>query len=108
MFKVKKGGSSNDGKTTWATCGKKHYDKCLLGTGSFFECGKDGHKVKECPNFDFRGKQGNKVDPSVPKEDPPTRGRFYALLTRGEKPYESDDDVRNSLSYFSYWDMVFF
>ena len=33
-FKVEKRGSSKDGKPTCATCGKKHYGECLLGTSS--------------------------------------------------------------------------
>ena len=35
-FKLKKGSGSKNGKHTCATCGKRHYGECLLGTGSCF------------------------------------------------------------------------
>ena len=43
-----KGGGSQNGKPTCATCGKKHYEECLVGTSICFGCGKDGHKVRDC------------------------------------------------------------
>lgn len=90
-FKIEKGSSSQNDKPTCVKCGKKHYGECPLGTGSCFGCGKDGYKVKDCPNRD-----GKKAAPSVPKEDAPTRRRSYALRSRGLKPDESDDDVDKS------------
>ena len=44
--KLEKGGGSQKVKPTCAKCGKKHYGECLLGTGSCFGCGKEGHKVR--------------------------------------------------------------
>ena len=35
---------------------KKHYRECLLGTRSFFGCGKEGHKVRDVPNIVSKGK----------------------------------------------------
>ena len=96
-FKIEKGSSSQNDKPTCVKCGKKHYGECLLGTSSCFGCGKDGYKVKDCPNRD-----GKKAAPSVPKEDASTRRRSYALRSRGLKPDESDDDVgKFSLSCFN-------
>ena len=94
-FKVDKGGGLKDGKRTWANCGKKNYGECLLGTGSFFCCGKDGHKMRDCPMINSRGREGKQVAPSVPKDDALTKRRFYALRSRVEKldEKESDDDV---------------
>ena len=54
----------------------------LLITGNCFGCGKDGIKVRNCPNIASREK-GKKVEPSVPNKDAPTKRRFYALWTRG-------------------------
>ena len=48
-FKVEKGGGSEDGKPTCAKYCMKHYGEYLLGTGSCFGCGKEGHKVRDCP-----------------------------------------------------------
>ena len=78
-FKVEKGGGSKDGKPTCANCGKKHCSECLLGTGSCFCCGKDGHKVRDCPMIASRGREGKQVAHNVPKDDAPTKRRFYAL-----------------------------
>ena len=49
--------------------------------------------VKDCPMIASRGREGNQVDPSVSKDDAPTKRRSYALRSRGEKPNESYDDV---------------
>ena len=48
-FKVEKGCGSKDGKPTCAKYCMKHYGEYLLGTGSCFGCGKEGHKVRDCP-----------------------------------------------------------
>ncbi|XP_069146986.1 uncharacterized protein [Solanum lycopersicum] len=77
--KIEKGSGSQDGKPTCATCGKKHYGKCLVGDGNCFGCGKDGHKVRDCPTIAARGKEGKKVHPSVPDDDVSRRNRFYSL-----------------------------
>ena len=42
-------------KTTCARCEKKKFGKCLDGTGGFYGCGKDDHKVKDCPSISPRG-----------------------------------------------------
>ena len=89
-FKVEKGGGSKDGKPTCVNCGKKHYGKCLLGTGSCFDCGKDGYKVRYCPMIASRGREGKQVAPSVPKDDALTKRRSYALRSRVEKMDEKE------------------
>ena len=73
-MKFEKGGGSHNGKPTCATCGKKHYGECLVGTGICFGCGKYVHKMRDCPNIASRGKKGKKVDPNVPKDDAPIKG----------------------------------
>ena len=92
---------SKDGKPTCANCGNKHYGECLLDTGSCFSCGKDWHKMRDCPMISSRGREGKQVAPCVLKDDALTNRHFYALCSRVEKPDEkrSDDDV-GKLSFF--------
>ena len=83
-MKFEKGGGSINGKPTCVTYGKRHYCECLTGTGSFFGCVKEGHKVRYCPTIASRGKEGKKVAPNVPKDDVQATRHFYSLWTRGE------------------------
>ncbi|XP_069151973.1 uncharacterized protein [Solanum lycopersicum] len=93
--KLEKVNSSQNGKTTCDTCGKRHYGECLIGTDNFFICGKDGHNMRDCNTVASRGREGKKVTPSVPGNAAPKKNRFYALRARGSKPYEDDDDGGN-------------
>ena len=74
------------------------------GYESFYGGGKEGNKVRDCPNIASRGKEGKKVAPSVPKDDDHATRRCYALQTRGEK-LDGDDDESKSLN-FSFSDMI--
>ena len=67
-----------------------------MGTGNCFGCGKDDHKVRDCPTNVTRGKEGKQVPPSVPGDDAPKKNHFYALLARGSKPDDENDDVGKS------------
>ena len=60
-MKFEKGGGSINGKPTCVTYGKRHYCECLTGTGSFFGCVKEGHKVRYCPTIAARGREGKQV-----------------------------------------------
>ncbi|XP_015072489.1 uncharacterized protein LOC107016572 [Solanum pennellii] len=91
--KLEKGSGSKNGKPTCVTCGKKHYGKCLVGTGSCFGCGKDGHKVRDYPSVSTIGKDGKKDPPSASKFDVPRRNRFNSLRSKGSKPDDEDDIV---------------
>ena len=88
--KFEKVGGSQKIKPTFAICGKKHYDECLLGTERCFGCGKEGHKVRDCPMIASRGREGKQVAPSVPKDDASTKRRSYALRSRVEKMDEKE------------------
>ena len=37
-------------RPTCGKCRKNHVGEFLLGTNSFYGCGKGGHMVKDCPN----------------------------------------------------------
>ena len=54
--------------------------------------------MRDCPDIATRGKEGNKVSPSVPKDDVQATRCFYALRTRGEKSY-GDYDEGKSLNF---------
>ena len=82
-------------------CGKKHYGECLLGNGSWFGCGKEGHKVRDFPMIASRGREGKQVSPSVPKDDASTKRRFYAIRSKVEKPDEKESD--NDVGKFSFF-----
>ena len=62
-MKLEKVSGSQVFKRTCATCGKRHYGDCLLDTGSCFGCVKDGHMVKDCPNWTSQelGKKYGKI-----------------------------------------------
>ena len=50
-------GSQNE-KPRCVTCVKRHYGKYLTGTSGFFCCGKDYHKLRNCPTIAARVKRG--------------------------------------------------
>ena len=77
--KVESGSGSQGFNPTCATCGKKHYEKCLVCTGNFFCCGNDGHKVRHCPTIASRLKGRKKVPPSIRGDDVQRRAHFYAV-----------------------------
>ena len=97
---MRKGGGSQNEKPTCVTCGKRHYEKCLSSTSGYYGCGKDDHKVIDCPIIADRGRESKKVTPSAPKDDAPTKRHFYALQTGGEKSGNGDDDEGKSLFFF--------
>ena len=82
--KVKiEGGSCSQGvKPTWVTCRKKHYGKCLTGISGFFGCGKDDHKVRDCPIISSRGRQAKKVHSSFSDGGVPSKNHFYDLRVK--------------------------
>ena len=90
-MKLDKGGRSQNVRPTFVTCGKRHYSKCLKGTGSFFCCCKEGHKVRDYPIIASRGREGKQVASNVTKDDVQATRHFYELQTRGEK-LDGDDD----------------
>ena len=55
--------------------------------------------MRACPNIASREREGKQVAPSVSKDDAPSKRRFYALQTRGEKPDGGDNDEGNSLHF---------
>nr|XP_010318550.1 uncharacterized protein LOC104646542 [Solanum lycopersicum] len=77
-------GNSPSEKPTCTKCGNKHRGECLVGTYNCFECGKSGHKVRECPVLKDRGRESNKFQESSPTFDPPLKNRFYAVRFRDD------------------------
>ncbi|XP_015060549.1 uncharacterized protein LOC107006535 [Solanum pennellii] len=64
--KLERGGGSRIVKPTCSTCGNKHVGMCLTGTGVFYGCGKDGHKVRDYPTIAARGRKAKQVPPYPP------------------------------------------
>ena len=64
--------------------------KCLVGTSSFFGCGRDGNKVRDFPTIAAIGRQSKKVPPNVPDSCALERNHFYAFRAKGT---DLDDDV---------------
>ncbi|XP_049394626.1 uncharacterized protein LOC125858887 [Solanum stenotomum] len=91
------GGSSLD-RSTCAKCGKKHDGKCLTGMDDCFSCGNNGHKMKDCPMFAVKGREGKQATPNGSGSNDPKKNHFYALQARGEQ--ESSMDVVTGLMFF--------
>ena len=51
----------------------------FCSTGGCFCCGKDGHKVKDCPTIASRGREVKNVPPYVPEGYVPMKNHFYVL-----------------------------
>ena len=71
-----------------------------VGTGNCFCCGKEGHKVRDCPNVRSQEKGSCQDQESGPSFDAPKRDHFYALRSR-HKQEEYPDVVTGMLQIFS-------
>lgn len=80
-------GGSQMVKPTCATCGKKHFGKCLASTSACFCCGKEDHQVRDCPTIAARGREYKQVSDSGALK----RNLFYALRAKGTKLHDDDD-----------------
>ncbi|TMX04591.1 hypothetical protein EJD97_007070 [Solanum chilense] len=59
--KVDKDKGSESSKSTCPKCGSSNYGKCLADTNDYSRCGKDGHKVRDCPAIKTKRREGKKV-----------------------------------------------
>ena len=86
-------------------CGKRNYGDCIKGTNNCFNCGKSGHKMRDCPNFKSQDKGSVQAQASG-SSDAPKKNRFYALRSRGEQETFLDvvtDMLKSSLlMYMTY------
>ena len=60
------------------------------GTGGCFGCGKDDHKVGDCPTIMARGRYAKQVPPNDLDGGAPKRNHFYVLPAKGAR---SDEDA---------------
>ncbi|XP_049391309.1 uncharacterized protein LOC125855610 [Solanum stenotomum] len=79
-----KGGGSQFSKPLCATCGKKHFGKCLDSMSGCYGCGKNDHKVRDCPTLTARGRNAKQASIDVPNLDASKWNRSYALLANQE------------------------
>ena len=68
-----------------------------MGTRNCFGCGKEGHKVRDCPNVRSKEKGSVKAQSSGSTFYSPKKNRFYDLHSRGEQE-ESPDVVTGMFS----------
>ena len=85
-----RGGGSQSVKPTCSTCGKKNFEKCLVGTNESFGYGKNDHKVRYCPTIESRGREAKQVPPNSPDVGAPKRNRFYCLQAKANPDEEID------------------
>ena len=70
-------------KPTCATCGKKHFVKCLAATNRCFGFMKDDHKPIYCPTISSWGIEADQIPSNVPDGGAPKgTDRFYALRAK--------------------------
>ena len=77
-------------KPTCSKCIKKHVGECLVETGNCFGCGKNGHKIRDCPNIRVQEKGSSQAQASVTNSDVPRKNHFYALRSKGEQKFSPD------------------
>ena len=68
--------------------------------GNCFSCGKEGQKVRYCPNVNGKDKSCGKSQASGSNVDATRKNHFYILRSRGEQE-SSPDVVTGMLQFFS-------
>ncbi|XP_049397383.1 uncharacterized protein LOC125861561 [Solanum stenotomum] len=87
-------------RSNCAKFGRKQEGKGLAGTVGFFDCGKSGKKMKDCPQLMAKGREGQKATISGAGFNAPKKNNFYALQTHSER--EGSPDVETVTGQFSY------
>ncbi|XP_015072556.1 uncharacterized protein LOC107016669 [Solanum pennellii] len=87
---IESGSGSQVVKPTCARCGKKHFGKGLAGTGGWFGCVKDGHKVMDCPTIAAIGKEAKEVPPSARDDGAAKINHFYFVQAKTKSGEDSD------------------
>ena len=70
---------------TCGKCGKKNMRECLVGTNSFYGCGKGCHTVKDLTIVRIQCKENNQAQSSGFNSEDKKWNRFYALKARLNK-----------------------
>uniref|UniRef100_M1DSB0 CCHC-type domain-containing protein n=1 Tax=Solanum tuberosum TaxID=4113 RepID=M1DSB0_SOLTU len=78
---------------------KRHYGKCLADTNGCYGCGKNYHKVKDCPTLTARVREVKQASLSGPNLDGPKRNRFYALQASKDKEANPDEGTGAVLTF---------
>ncbi|WMV57929.1 hypothetical protein MTR67_051314 [Solanum verrucosum] len=93
------GGDNRSFIPAYTRCGKKHDGKCLADTDGCFNCGKNGHKMREFPLLATKGRDGRQAQPSRSGSTTPKQNKLYALQTQQDHE-DSSDVVTGMLKVF--------
>ncbi|WMV24078.1 hypothetical protein MTR67_017463 [Solanum verrucosum] len=70
---------------TCANCGKRNKGECPASANGCFGCGKSGHKIRDCPVLNAKGREDKQAPPRGSGTSAPRQEIFYALKRRGEQ-----------------------
>ena len=65
--------------STFTRCGKKHEGKYLVGVDGCFNSGKHGHRIRDYPSLETKGREGKQAPPNGLGSSAPNRVFWDAI-----------------------------